>query len=424
MLAACALLSGATVDTRALQDNQSKNKQSIAAKKTVVQESPAQITARMFPTATGEFQVVDKTVQPAATLATLPSEDYGVVDAGSRIYATVDGAPQRYNVEIIRTESASAAYSLLTSVASDLRWRTNSSQLSFNDWSDAQAYAVEIPNVVALIKDKVLIRVEGAAEANTKTLNVLARTVAAKIDGEAGGVPVLVRHLPNWEQVAPNIDYAVSLNALKSKTFPDSVLNALDFSGGTEAATALYAPDGSSAQANFPAQATRLVIVEHLTPQLASENLRRVDAVINERRANNQSVPTLFNRTGNYLVFVFNAPDEKIAVGLANRVRYEQDVRWLGDDPFLQQKAERYYTTTTLGMLLASLKIAALGIALCLCLGGVVGGFVFMRRRSQSAQTNVYSDAGGMVRLNIDALTDAPKNNLLSSNNAQGSSQS
>ena len=38
-------------------------------------------------------------------------------------------------------------------------------------------------------------------------------------------------------------------------------------------------------------------------------------------------------------------------------------------------------------------------------LGGVLGALLFNRRRTQQSTHEAYSDAGGMLRLNIDELT-------------------
>jgi hypothetical protein len=38
-------------------------------------------------------------------------------------------------------------------------------------------------------------------------------------------------------------------------------------------------------------------------------------------------------------------------------------------------------------------------------LGGLLGGLLFTYRRSQQREATAYSDAGGMLRLNLDELT-------------------
>jgi hypothetical protein len=51
--------------------------------------------------------------------------------------------------------------------------------------------------------------------------------------------------------------------------------------------------------------------------------------------------------------------------------------------------------------------VKASGIALVLCLtaGGLFGGLLFLKRRAQQKTVDAYSDAGGMLRLNLDEMT-------------------
>ena len=168
------------------------------------------------------------------------------------------------------------------------------------------------------------------------------------------------------------------------------VLEALSFDGGTEAVTALYGPT------------SRLVIVEHPTPQLATDNDVRVQRLIEELRGNQQPLPSVYKRVGNYAVFVFDAPDQAAAERLIQDVRYEQVVQWLGDNPHAFARAQRAYGAMTASVLLTTLKATGLATIVCLCIGGLFGGLVFMRRRAQAIESKSYSDAGGMVRLNID----------------------
>lgn len=412
-----------------------KPQSAVAKKQLTVEEAPRLLNEY------GEFRALGTSsarTQRAATTVTLnlpqdlAADDFNITNTVASLYSTPDGA--RFKVEQIRTVSPSDAYSLLTYIA-----RTLPPAARFETWQEAEAYVASTSDQTLFVKDKNLVRitsaetpnldaqtnapgepssvaaplpennlVDNATNANAaERINILARFVAQSIEGEAGTAPVLLQHLPAWEAAQPRALYATTKNALRSALNSESVLDVLDFSGGTEAATATYLAEGDSFVAsNDASSAARLVVVEHLTPQLAGENHRRIEAVLNERRAANQSVPTVFRREGNYLVFVFNSPDEAQAARLADTVKYEQDVRWLGNDPFARQRAERAYTRMTLGLLLASLQTAGLGILLCLTLGVVIGSFVFMRRRAQTAAADTYTEAGGMVRLNLDDLGD------------------
>src|SRR4029434_9231594 len=88
---------------------------------------------------------------------------------------------------------------------------------------------------------------------------------------------------------------------------------------------------------------------------------------------------------------------------LIDQVKYEQVVQWLGDDPHLYQRLQRYFTQTSAGVFVAVLKSSGLSLLFCLAAGALIGTMMFRHRRAQRAAA--YSDAGGSVRLNLDELT-------------------
>ncbi|HWS85530.1 MAG TPA: hypothetical protein VN282_00940 [Pyrinomonadaceae bacterium] len=219
---------------------------------------------------------------------------------------------------------------------------------------------------------------------------------------EPRGVPVLVMHLPDWEKKgADGYAYATSLPELQKAVGDQPALDAFDFDSSVEAATAKY-------------EGGRLVIVEFATPQHSVDADKAIKQRIEELKAAGRPVPSLYSRVGNYSVFVFDAPDFAAAEKLASQVKYEKDVRWLGRNPHAEEIATRAYTSTMGGVILTTLVTTGLAILLCLGVGGAIGGLVFLHRRSQRDAQEVYTDAGGMVRLNIEDLNTPPAaSNLL-----------
>jgi hypothetical protein len=205
--------------------------------------------------------------------------------------------------------------------------------------------------------------------------------------------PVLIKHLPNWEKARQNARYSVTLDDLKRNVPNQPVLDSVSFEGGTEAVTANY-------------QQGQLVIVEFSTPQFSVENDQRITAKIQELKGQKQPAPTAYRRIGNYSVFVFNGSEEASANQLIDQVRYEKLVQWLGDDPHLADKLQRYFAETSAGVLIAVVKSSGLSLLACLAIGSLFGFLLFRQRRAQAAA--VYSDAGGSVRLNLDELTKTP----------------
>lgn len=221
--------------------------------------------------------------------------------------------------------------------------------------------------------------------------NVAAQTLDAGDLGSDDGIPVLVKHLPDWESARARATYAVNLEELQKVSGNEPVLEVVPFAGGTEAVAADYGAAG------------RLVIVEFSTPQFAADADRAIIARTNELRAAQKSVPSVYQRKGNYAVFAFGAADEAAARSLVERVHYEKDVRWLGRDPHAIDRANRAWINMSASVLLNSVKAAGLSILLCFAVGGFFGMMVFRRRRASLAAR--YSDAGGMMRLNLDDNT-------------------
>ncbi|HEX9629010.1 MAG TPA: hypothetical protein VF961_03250, partial [Pyrinomonadaceae bacterium] len=172
-------------------------------------------------------------------------------------------------------------------------------------------------------------------------------------------------------------------------------LDAIAFDSGAEAVRAEY-------------DAGNLLIIEFNTPQISADNERAVAARINELRASGEQpsmLPSAYRRVGNYLVFVFDAPSEPVANELIDQVKYQQVVQWLGNDPYAYERATREFTETTLGVFVSVVKASGLALVTCLAVGGFFGALLFSRRRARQRNVEAYSDAGGMLRLNLDEMT-------------------
>jgi hypothetical protein len=207
-----------------------------------------------------------------------------------------------------------------------------------------------------------------------------------------GDIPVLIKHLPFPEQTEKNAIYLHSFADLNQLGLQQPVLSAIQSGGDADAAFANYGP-------------SKVLIIEFNTPQLATENDQRIIGRIHELWNLGQPAPTAYRRVGNYSVFVFDAPDEQTAKQLIDQVKYEQVVQWLGDNPNIYREAEKRYIDTTLGVLVAVLKASGYALIGCLGMGGLIGGLLFTYRRAQTKGVTAFSDAGGMLRLNLDELS-------------------
>ncbi len=207
---------------------------------------------------------------------------------------------------------------------------------------------------------------------------------------ESDGVPVIMKHLPDWENVRGSAVFIQDKNALKSALGELPVLDLIDFAGGTEAAYAAY-PTG------------KLLIVEYATPQASVY----ADGQFSKHLAQNPPSPSVvYRRIGNYSAFVFDANDATVANALLDQIAYEKNVQWLGEDPFLLQKIERYFALTGRDVAISTVLWIALIFGVTLAVGGVSGYFYYRYRESQRASMTAFTDAGGMTRLNLDDLSE------------------
>jgi len=203
------------------------------------------------------------------------------------------------------------------------------------------------------------------------------------------GIPVLVKHLPNWEGVKAEAVFASSIDGLKRAIGARPILDQLEFVPGTEAVVARY-------------DAGTLLIVEPISPQVSVETDTKLTQFLAGPGQNSQ---TVYRRIGNYNAIVLDAANSDAATALLDQVKYEKNVRWLGENPFGQSRAERSFVITTSDIFLSTVLVILLGIGLSI-VGGILGGFVFFYLREQRRSTMTqFTDAGGMTRLNLDGFT-------------------
>lgn len=224
------------------------------------------------------------------------------------------------------------------------------------------------------------------------SLDSFAQELSGTLDKGEGDIPVLIKHLPNPEEAQRKAIYLNTFADLSKLGLQQPVLSAVASGGNADATLAGYGP-------------SKVLILEFNTPQLATENDQRIIARIHELWKLGQPAPSAYRRVGNYSVFVFDSPDEQTAKQLIDQVKYEQVVQWLGENPNILKEAEKRYINTTLGVLVAVLKASGYALVACLGLGALFGGLLFSYRRAQQKDVSSFSDAGGMLRLNLDDLT-------------------
>lgn len=206
---------------------------------------------------------------------------------------------------------------------------------------------------------------------------------------EVDGVPVLTKHLPDYDSARNRASYILNQSDLRNVLGEQQVFDLIDFQGGTEAVAAPY-PQG------------KLLIVEYSNPQSSIE----IDERIKQQLAENSQNPAfVYRRIGNYNVFVFDASDESAANSLIDQIKYEKIVQWLGTDPFAFRRAEREFIESTASLFYSTVVAIVSGLGLSVLAGLCVGIIFFYFRRQRRSNMRAFSDAGGMTRLNLDELT-------------------
>ena len=292
-------------------------------------------------------------------------------------------------VQVVRFHQDADAYTALTMEAAAARSRNPNLQIT-NDYGTA---GFSDGNGLTFFKGVQLVKIEGAPSKNVSSnLSELATLFSETLDKGEGEIPVLIKHLPEPDEASKKAVFVNRFPSVQFLTPNQSVLSVVQTDRDADAA---YVELSSG----------KVLVVEYHTPQLAKENDDRIIAKIRELWTLGQPAPIGYRRVGNYSVFVFDAADDATAKQLIGEVKYEQLVQWLGRNPYIYQEAERRYVETTLGVFIAVVKASGFALVGCVGLGGLIGALLFTRRRAQQRAQDAYSDAGGMLRLNIDELT-------------------
>ncbi len=350
----------------------------------LAQAPPLDLPAKLLPDRIGDYKAVGA--------ATTPKPEEMPVAAGSavaRAYQSKDG--KKVSLLVATTQSNSVAYALMTNVR---RLAEKSGSVLSADVGTA---GFQQANKLVFVKGPAFVTVNPDG-ADLDTVKKIATEYAATLDAGEGDIPVLIKHLPNWESVKDQVLFVTDKQTLQS-SMNHPALEAVSLDGGAEAAVADY---------NGP----KMVLIEFNTPQIAGDNDQRINTKLAELRDQGQALPA-YRRVGNYAVFVFDAPTTEVANQLIDQVKYQQMVQWLGENPYRYDRAVREFADTTLGVFVNVVKASGLVILGSLAVGGLLGAILFSRRRAQQRAVEAYSDAGGMLRLNLDEATRPDPRRLL-----------
>lgn len=300
-------------------------------------------------------------------------EEYGVQKTAQRVYS--NGVSQ-YKLAVFGTVSQAGAYGLCS-----FQWLPNREVANFH----ASRYCVNIHKL--------------ATESNETDKEFLV-AVKNSFAGLSSRTPALIEKLPEGQSISPVFLYGAKILA-RYKQF-DFLKDTLSFIGGTEVAITRY-PNGNGQM--------DLLLAEFQTPQLATDGLAALQAQY-DSLPQAEKDQRLIKRIGNYIAVANNIQDRPAAENLVKQIKYEMKVYWEGrkysDIPLeyrgLDQVALAEASQTASVLLRAFYWI---GIMLLTTIGlGVISGslFFYWRRyqRRKLGQEDLFSDAGGSVRLNLD----------------------
>jgi hypothetical protein len=352
---------------------------------------PKEPAAKLLTDKVGDYRAVGRAAEYDRAMLADSIARNQLTSEASRRYTSKDG--KRFKVSIQSTLSDSAAYSLLTEARIHAESSGNEGQTKDAPvGSTGFSYDDGANGNLLFCKGRAFVVVHGDDKTHDHDALVsFAKTFAETLDAGGGEIPVLVKHLPNWESVRLPL-YAVNVETLKARFGENSVFSAVSFAAGAEAVSADYGKQ-------------QLVLIEYNTPQAATEQNEKIRARIQELRSQGQPAPTAYRRVGNYAVFAFDAPNEQAANQLIDQVKYQQVVQWLGENPFSYERATREFTETTLGVFVSVVKASGLALITCLAVGGFCGALLFSLRRSQQRNKNAFADSDAMLRLNLDQLS-------------------
>jgi hypothetical protein len=257
-----------------------------------------------------------------------------------------------------------------------------------------------------------LIRIQGLS--NTKKVESgFVNELAKHFKATEAQTPPLVDQLPQLGKASINKIYLSGPKALASNENFSFLAPGLNFEGGTDAVSTEY-------QLEYETMA--LLLVEFHTPQLASDGYEKLElqiAALDPER----KLRTSLTRIGNYVV-VTTGVTEQQARSIVGEIKYAPKVYWEGDkysaiplefrppDQVAIQEANE-----TAAILLRTFYWIGSMLLLAIAFGLIAGCSYFYWRKFQRRKSGIndlFGDAGGTIRLQLDAkLVDSDEAKLL-----------
>ncbi|MEW6210558.1 MAG: DUF6599 family protein [Acidobacteriota bacterium] len=313
--------------------------------------------------------------------------EYRVVSASHRIYGAA-------RVELFQTNDQFAAYGLLTYFAAARDPKAKPPAIGME--------AVQLADAIIFYKGNYFARVANADQKSKAIAAIHLRLAQSLAESLPEGNQAAPRP-PLFDSLAPALDAAKTAgyepDALSQRYF----LGPQSMSAFVDRARDMFVFPGEAEAVMVECSALqrekiKLIIVEYHTPQFATDAMQQLDTYL-ESLTESERARLSVRREGNYIIEAV-ADNADLAAQMISSIKYPYSVKWLRNplwptnDPFRAQKAAR--------MLLSTFGILGAILGTVLLFGSVFGATVFLRRRK--LQREAFSDAGGMLRLDLDPM--------------------
>lgn len=324
--------------------------------------------------AVGPARVVD-----GQRLSSLPDasalREYGLQRVVSRVY--VDGKVES-SVEVFELNLIPGAYGLFT---------FNRGQLP--------------PNSREFYHGRYVVRVS-RREIDADSDRQIFEAIKPDLIGGEGELPALPLHLPETDKIAESEKYIAGPAALARLEKFSDLKDVVGFGAGAEVTTADYRSGGGQ---------MNLIIVEYYAPQSAADGEARIRDHYNALPQNEKD-RLILKRAGNYVIAMLNVQDMPAAQNIVSQIKYQKKIYWAGrkftDIPLAYRPPDPLVVedfNQTVKTLVRSFYLMGIAILSALLLGFAAGFSLFQwkrYRRRKLGLDDMFSDAGGSLRLNLD----------------------
>ncbi|MBX7219546.1 MAG: hypothetical protein K1Y36_06345 [Blastocatellia bacterium] len=209
-------------------------------------------------------------------------------------------------------------------------------------------------------------------------------------DPEEPKIPFVVRHLPLDRMDPTTLHCAFGTIGAGIQAAPYNY-SEFPLTDGAQLAWADYIPGSAFA---------RLAMCEYPTPQASIEAFKQVEANWNQLPPQERSA-RLVKRVGNFVVQAYGVTSPARTSEIIEGVKYDYVVQWLGPRPLRSGLDQTTEIRKTGAMLVSIFQLIMMG-GVVMGIVGMAAGFGYFYWRRQSSRATAFSDAGGMMRLNLN----------------------